>query len=115
MLAGVGPSTLDEDSQAEMSAALHDRGALAWILDIPEGVPFDPPEHTVLKWDVALNAEDLVGLLGTFSWVLLMEEDARTRLFDSARTALHDMLGDDDDATVEVGYRADAWRARRHR
>ena len=57
---------------------------------------------------------DLIGLLGTFSWVILMEEDARTRLFETARHALRDMLGVDGDATVEVGYRADVWRAHRH-
>lgn len=114
MLAGGGPTTLDEQSHAELSAAVNDRGALAESLDIPEGVPFGAPEHTVLKWDVALNAEDLVGLLGTFSWVILMEENARNRLLESARSALRDMLGVDGDATVEVGYRADVFRARRN-
>ncbi len=108
-----GESVLDEQSHAELSAAVNDPTATTQALEIPSGVPFDRPEHTVLKWDVALNVEELVGLLGTFSWVILMEDDARARLLDAARRALRDMLGVDGDATVDVGYRADVWRARR--
>ena len=44
-------------------------------LEIPPGVPFDQPEQTVFTWDVALNADELIGLLGTFSWVILMEDE----------------------------------------
>ena len=105
---------MDEQSRAELYAAVNDPTATTQALEIPSGVPFDQPEQTVLKWDVALNAEELVGLLGTFSWVILMEDDARERLLDAARRALRDMLGVDGDATVDVGYRADVWRARRH-
>ena len=104
---GAAESMLDEQSRAELSAAVNDPAATTQALEIPAGVPFDQPEHTVLTWDVALNAEELVGLLGTFSWVILMEDDARARLLDAARRALRDMLGVDGDATVDVGYRAD--------
>jgi SAM-dependent methyltransferase len=110
---GGAESILDEQSRAELSAAVNDPTATTQALEIPSGVPFDQPEQTVLRWDVALNAEELVGLLGTFSWVILMEDDARERLLDAARRALRDMLGVDGDATVDVGYRADVWRARR--
>jgi SAM-dependent methyltransferase len=110
---GGGESILDEQSRAELSAAVNDPTATTQALEIPTGVPFEQPEHTELKWDVALNAEELVGLLGTFSWVILMEDDARARLSGAARRALRDMLGVDGDATVDVGYRADVWRARR--
>ena len=40
----------------------------------PAGMPFDPPEQKVITWNVALNADELIGLLGTFSWVILMED-----------------------------------------
>lgn len=110
---GTAASLLDDQSRAELTAAVNDPAATTQVLEIPAGVPFDPPEHTVLTWDVALNAEELVGLLGTFSWVILMDDDARARLLDAARRALGDMLGTDGDATVDVGYRADVWRARR--
>ncbi|HEX3332984.1 MAG TPA: hypothetical protein VHS57_01495 [Acidimicrobiales bacterium] len=92
-----------------------DPNAPAWVLEIPEGVPFDQPESKTITWNEALTAEDLIGLLGTFSWVILMEEDARTRLFETARRFLRDSMALEGAATVEVPHRAEVWRARRHR
>jgi SAM-dependent methyltransferase len=83
-------------------------------LEIPDGLPFAPAEIEVFRWDVALNADELIGLLGTFSWVILMEEDARTRLFETARRVLRDALGVSGDVTVDIGYRAEVFKARRH-
>jgi hypothetical protein len=104
---------LDDDLREELSRAVNDQVAIVQALEIPPGTPFEQPEHTVLKWDAPLDAEDLVGLLGTFSWVLLMREEARTRLLETARTVLDDMLGTTG-ATIDVGFRADVWKARRH-
>jgi len=104
---------IDEGSRAELSAALNDRVALAQGLEIPPGVPFDQPEQTVISWDVALNADDLVGLLGTFSWVILMEDEARARLFETTRRVLRDSFGVSGAETVDIGYRAEVFKARR--
>jgi SAM-dependent methyltransferase len=82
-------------------------------LVVPEGVPFAPPEHEAFTWDVALTADDLVGLLGTLSWVITMDGDARDALFDEARRLLRELLGVEGDVTVDVAFRADAWRTRR--
>lgn len=105
---------IDDDSQAELSAALGDRNALEQSLQIPPGVPFDQPEETVITWDVALNADELIGLLSTFSWVILMEDGARERLFETARSVLRDALGVSGDVTVDIGYRAEVFKARRN-
>ncbi len=83
-------------------------------LVIPDGLPFDQPEHRRSTWDVALNADQLIGLLGTFSWILVMPEPARVRLFDEARRILRDLLGVEGEVTVDVAFEAEAWRARRH-
>jgi SAM-dependent methyltransferase len=115
LLGGGEASALDEQERGELDAALNDRSATVQALEIPTGVPFDQPEQTVVTWDVALNADELVGLLGTFSWVILMEDGDRTRLFETARRLLRDALGIEGDVTVDVGYRAEVWRARRHR
>ena len=74
---GDAAAAIDDRSQAELSAALNDRSTLVQALEIPPGVPFDQPERTAITWEVALDADELVGLLGTFSWVILMEDDAR--------------------------------------
>jgi SAM-dependent methyltransferase len=105
---------IDDQSQADLSAAMSDQNNLIQVLAIPPGLPFDPPEHTVITWDVALTADDLIGLLGTFSWVILMDDDAREHLFETARRLLRDALGVFGDVTVDVGYRAEVFKARRH-
>jgi SAM-dependent methyltransferase len=82
-------------------------------LEIPPGVPFDQPDHHVFTWDIALDADELIGLLGTLSWVITMAPEERDRLFAEARRLLRDLLGIEGAVTVDVAFRADAWRARR--
>jgi SAM-dependent methyltransferase len=83
-------------------------------LEIPPGVPFTQPEREAVTWDVALTADDLIGLLGTLSWIITMPEERRERIFAEARRLLRDLLGIEGDRTVDVAFRADIWRARRH-
>lgn len=82
-------------------------------LEIPPGVVFHQPEHQIFRWDVALNAEDMIGLLGTLSWIITMPEETRGRVIDEARRILRDVLGIEGEATVDMAFRADAWRSRR--
>ena len=114
LLGGDGSSDIDDQNRAELSAALNDRSALVQALEIPPGVPFDQPERKVITWDVALNADELIGLMGTFSWVIVMDDEARERLFETARRVLRDSLGVSGDVTVDIGYRAEVFKARRH-
>jgi SAM-dependent methyltransferase len=83
-------------------------------LEIPPGVPFDQPEHTSFTWDVALNADDIIGLLGTLSWIITMPEERRRRVIAEARRLLRQFLGVEGDVTVDVAFRSDAWRSRRN-
>ena len=115
LLEGETSSSLDPQDGADLSRAVNDPYAATQALEIPPGVPFDPPEQAAFTWDVALNADELVGLLGTFSWVILMEDDARARIFGTARRLLRDALGVEGEVTVDVGYRAEVWKATRRR
>jgi SAM-dependent methyltransferase len=103
-----------DGAEAALAQAIDDPHAPTQVLEIPDGVPFDKPESTAITWDVDLTADDLIGLLGTFSWVILMDEDARERLFETARRYLRDFMSVDGTATIAVPYRAEVWRARRH-
>lgn len=84
------------------------------VLTIPDGLPFTDPENHVFRWDMALTADDLVGMLGTFSWVILMDSDERQGLLDGARRLLKEMLGLEREATIDVTFRCDTYRSRRH-
>jgi SAM-dependent methyltransferase len=83
-------------------------------LEIPQGVPFDQPRHEVFVWDVALTADDLIGLLSTFSWIIMMSEEVRQGVFAEARRLLREFLGVEGDVTVDVAFRCEAWRTHRH-
>ena len=80
-------------------------------LEIPKGVPFDQPEHESFTWDVALNADELIGLLGTLSWIITMPEETRSAVFEEARRLLRDLLGIEGEVTVDVAFRSDLWRS----
>lgn len=82
-------------------------------LEIPEGVPFNQPEHEAFTWDVALNADELIGLLGTLSWIITMPEETRATVFAEARSLLRDLLGIEGEVTVDVAFRCEAWRSMR--
>jgi SAM-dependent methyltransferase len=98
---------------AELSGAIINAGQTSMTLEVPPDVPFGQPEHKAFTWDIALNADELIGLLGTISWVILMPDDRRARVFAEARRLLRDMLGVEGDVTVDVAFRSDAWLARR--
>jgi hypothetical protein len=43
-----------------------------------------------------------------------MPEETRTRVVAAARRLLRELLGVEGEVTVDVGFRADAWRSRRN-
>jgi SAM-dependent methyltransferase len=83
------------------------------VLRVPADAPFEPAEHAVVRWTQPMTADQLVGLLGTLSSVILQPEAQRRELLDGARRLLHD-AGVDGDATVPFPFRARCWRAVRH-
>ena len=105
----------DELAEGEFAAMIQgDGNRPEFGLTIPDGVPFAQPEHRTHTWNVALNADELIGLLGTFSWIIVMPEQARIRLFNEARRILRDLLDVERELTVDVAFQAQAWRAHRH-
>jgi SAM-dependent methyltransferase len=105
----------DGDSPGDLgSTVMDDENRVDPTLFIPEGHPFGPLDNQVSTWDVALTADELLGLLGTFSWIITMADDRRSRVLSQARRVLQDGLGVFGDVTVDVQYRCEAWRAIRH-
>jgi SAM-dependent methyltransferase len=82
-------------------------------LIIPDGAPFDQPEQATFTWDIALDADELIGLLGTFSWIITLPDDRQAALLGDARELLI-AFGIEGSATVDIAWRTQAWRARRH-
>jgi SAM-dependent methyltransferase len=82
-------------------------------LTVPAGVGFGQPEHRVFTWGVALNADELIGMLGTFSSIITLAEDTRNRVLSEARRLLRELLGVEGDVTVDVQFRCSVWRSQR--
>jgi hypothetical protein len=98
-----------EPDGVSRSGSLRAGGGTVDRLDLPDGVPFGPVEEQKFVWDIALNADELIGLLDTWSWVILMPEDERSRLFDTARRLLADLMGIEGPTTVDVASRSVAF------
>jgi SAM-dependent methyltransferase len=109
LLAGSPNAPREEFSHLIMG----DEYRLPTILEIPLGVPFSPPEREIFTWDVALDADELIGLLGTWPWIITLPEEARQRVFAEARRLLKELLGVEGPVTVDVAFRSDAWRTHR--
>jgi SAM-dependent methyltransferase len=68
----LGREVMDTDNRVET------------VLLIGDGFPFAQPEHITLTWDIPLTADDLIGLLGTFSWIITMPDDRRANVIAEA-------------------------------
>ncbi|HZU80642.1 MAG TPA: class I SAM-dependent methyltransferase [Acidimicrobiales bacterium] len=80
-------------------------------LEIPAGFGFLPPVLEVFRWKMALTADEIVGLIGTMSFVINLDEQARASLLATVRRLLADALGIEGDAALDIDFRCDAWRA----
>jgi SAM-dependent methyltransferase len=113
MSAGDAESATSSNGDLDLGRVVMDtENRIETVLQIPEDSLFAQPERQVLTWEVALTADELMGLLGTFSWIITMAEDRRAHVFSEARRLLRDSLGISGDVTVDVQYRSEAWRTR---
>jgi SAM-dependent methyltransferase len=117
LLAGQSRPAPDADAEGDSGnlggLILGDAQRPTSVLAIPSGVPFQQPEHETFTWEAAMNANDLIGLLGTLSWILTMPDERRDHILSEARRLLRELLGVEGDVTVDVGFRCDAWRSHR--
>jgi SAM-dependent methyltransferase len=111
MSSGSGEPTTAPGGDLDLGSVVMDtENRIESVLYIPEDSPFAQPGHHVLTWDVALTADELIGLLGTFSWIITMPDERRIHVVSEARRLLRDALGISGDVTVDVQYRSEAWR-----
>jgi SAM-dependent methyltransferase len=94
------------------STIMDDENRVEPVLRIPDGSSFALPDHRETTWDVALTADELIGLLGTFSWIITMPDQRRSHVLSEARRILQEGLGVSGDVTVDVQYRSEAWRTK---
>jgi len=88
-----------------------ERGRLRVVL--PEGAPFTSPETTVIAWSKPTTGEELVGLAGTYSRVIIRPDEERAALLTRAQelAAAHPALAGG--ATIDLPMGCRCWRATR--
>lgn len=84
-----------------------------FALEIPDSAAFEPVEHEMFAWVRPMDEDHLVGLLGTMSWIITMDDEPRERMLDEARSVLRSYFAAQGSATVGVEFKALAWRSRR--
>jgi hypothetical protein len=114
MMQQVSLGSDNEDTEEDLASVVAREGNRRpeQSLEIPDGVPFAQPDFKTFKWKIALNADELIGLLGTFSWIILLSEERKQHIFSEARRLLKEVLGMEGDVTVDVDFRCEAWRTR---
>lgn len=78
---------------------------------LPDGAPFSSPETRTVHWSVPMSPDQLVGLAGTYSRLLVLPDDERTRLLKRLTTAIGqipELAGRDE---IELPMRCACWRA----
>ena len=110
---------VEADSAAAPSgvlAALVDRAATDGgrnVLELPPDAPFSEPERHGVRWDLPMTADDLVGLLGTVSGILVLPDDRRRAVISEVRDLLRRYGDIEGDVTVPLPFGAQCWRTRR--
>ena len=76
----------------------------------PPSDAFAPVESRQFDFVLALTSDQLIGILSTMSWIILLEPDARTRVYETARRILRDAFQVEGPVTIDVEFSCQAFR-----
>lgn len=78
---------------------------------LPPDAPFDAPETHMVRWQLTVNPEQLVGMAGTYSGFIVLPEPERTRLREDLAdfVANHHLIAGRDE--IDLPMRCHCWRA----
>jgi ubiquinone/menaquinone biosynthesis C-methylase UbiE len=106
-------SDSSQESLADVVLADADRPSPTLVIPADRFLPLDQPELAEFRWDLALTADQMIGLMSTLSLFILMTEERRLRIFNETRRLLRDALGIDGQITADVAFKTEAWRTRK--
>jgi SAM-dependent methyltransferase len=104
-----GGTPLSEEESAALDKVRRDGRAV----NLGPDNAFEEPQRSVIRWTKPMTKEELVGLAGTYSAIIVMEPTARREFLDGVTRFLH---SDPDLApreVIEVPMRCLCWRATR--
>jgi SAM-dependent methyltransferase len=83
------------------------------VPELPPGMPFTVPEATVMHYSRPMTRHELVGMVGTFSSVITLPDEARRERLSAAERLATEAVGGpnaDETATVDLPLRCRCWR-----
>jgi SAM-dependent methyltransferase len=78
---------------------------------LPDDVPFEEPETTVVSWSLPLTPDELVGLVCTYSRYIVLPEPEKTLLRDELVRAVHDHPVLAGRQVIDLPMHCACWRA----
>jgi SAM-dependent methyltransferase len=72
--------------------------------------PFTEPEHQVIRWNMSMSKDDLLGWAGTYSEVIVMDEPQRQERLETMARFLEDRPEFAGHDVVDVPMRCLCWR-----
>ena len=100
----LGDGMRDIADQGESDHRHRERGRL------PRGALFHDAESKVVEWSSAFTADELVGLLGSYSRVITLPDPARERVLARARQVAGELVAGAGGSTVDLPMRCLCWR-----
>jgi ubiquinone/menaquinone biosynthesis C-methylase UbiE len=100
-----------EMPSTEESEATDSRRRERHTVDLGADSPFEEPEHRLIRWNLSMPKDDLVGLAGTYSAVIALGPAGRQEWLRMLTGFLHDyepLRGQD---PIDVPMRCLCWRA----
>lgn len=98
------------DSAADLGSGRSPAGRQHHVLELPPAAPFEVAERAELTWTRAMTADEIVGMLTTYSGVILASAERREALERFGLDHLARTLGLAGEARAEVPFRAVCWR-----
>jgi SAM-dependent methyltransferase len=100
-----------DESNAELRASVSgERIPERALVVAPPEADFAPVESRRFDFVLALTADQLIGILSTMSWIILLEPDARTGVYETARRILRDAFQVEGPVTIDVEFVCEAFR-----
>ena len=100
----LGEGMRDIASRDDAKQHQRERGRLS------RNAPFHDAESRIVDWSAALTADELVGLLGSYSRVITLPDRTRERVLERARKTATEMVARAGGSKVDLPMRCLCWR-----
>jgi SAM-dependent methyltransferase len=100
----LGPGLPDAESEARRPQSQRHRA------ELPDDAPFHSQEARIVEWSMAFTADEIVGMLGSYSRVITLPAEAKAEVLVRAEGRAKQLVAEHGGSTVEIPMRCQCWR-----